>query len=168
MEAQVRDSLTHHFLADKPRSRPLVKVGPTISSNTLIKDAELLEQWRHSARAATHVEMELGGAYLAARTRDAHGRDVEMPVLAVRGLSDIVGYKRAPAWTEYTCHSAAALTFALIRNRLFDLPSPRPAGTAALSRHNPLRALQCRSHLARKFMRAIRLHGYRPSPSQRT
>lgn len=142
-QRKVRDSLSRHFLADEPRSRPLVKVGPTISSNTLVKDAELLAQWRNSARAATHVEMELGGAYLAARTQDVDGCDVEVPVLAIRGLSDIVGYKRDPAWTEYACHSAAALTFALIRNRLFDLAEPENVKSGRMAAVQPtLRAAE--------------------------
>ena len=76
--------------------------------------------------------MEMAGVYQAAH-------DAQKPVLAIRGISDIVGYKRSPEWTEYACHSAAALTIALLkfrpikpqseedRSNRVDLPPPEPA-----------------------------------------
>ena len=81
-----------------------------ISGNTLVKNADLARQWRVAARHAVGVEMELGGVYLAAR----YGGDGSTRVLAIRGVSDIVGYKRAPEWTEFACRSAAAFTYGLI------------------------------------------------------
>jgi hypothetical protein len=54
--------------------------------------------------------MELGGVYLAAR----YGGDGSTRVLAIRGISDIVGYKRCPEWTGFACRSAAAFAYALI------------------------------------------------------
>jgi len=50
--------------------------------------------------------MELGGVYKAAQRPDK-------PVLSVRGISDVVGFSRSPAWTEYACHTAAAFAHAL-------------------------------------------------------
>jgi hypothetical protein len=52
--------------------------------------------------------MELAGVYKAAF-------DYQKPVLAIRGISDIVGFERSHDWTEYACHSAAAFTLALLR-----------------------------------------------------
>lgn len=85
-----------------------------IASNTLMKDTALATQWKQTARHASGVEMELGGVCRAAR----YGADGETRVLAIRSLSDIVGYKRSHEWTEYACRSAAAFADALIRSGL--------------------------------------------------
>ena len=42
-------------------------------------------------------------------------------MLAIRGISDIVGLKRADAWTKYACASAAAFTRAFLRTRPIEL-----------------------------------------------
>jgi hypothetical protein len=54
--------------------------------------------------------MELGGVFLAARQIDR-----EHPILAIRGISDIVGFKREEQWTKYACTTAAAFAYALVR-----------------------------------------------------
>jgi hypothetical protein len=82
----------------------------SILGRTLVKDAELVAEWKRTARALGFVEMEAGGVYRAAR-----GPKGEYPVLIVRGLSDIVGFKRAAEWTEYACRTAAAFATAFIR-----------------------------------------------------
>jgi hypothetical protein len=82
----------------------------------LVKDAELLARWQDSARQVVHVETELSGVYEAARTL---GRE-NYPILAVRGLSDIVGFTRDPEWTAYACQTAAAYTVAVLRSGLID------------------------------------------------
>ena len=38
-------------------------------------------------------------------------------MLSIRGLSDIVGFKRQDAWTKYACASAAAFTRAYLRTQ---------------------------------------------------
>ena len=38
-------------------------------------------------------------------------------MLAIRGISDIVGLQRAEAWTRFACASAAAFTRAYLRTR---------------------------------------------------
>jgi len=65
-----------------------------------------------SARLASGVEMELGGVCRAAR----YGEDGSTRVLAIRALSDIIGYKRAPEWTEFAAYSAAGFAHALIKS----------------------------------------------------
>lgn len=85
-----------------------------ITGNTLLKDTKLASLWQRTARHAAGVEMELGGVCRAAR----YGEDGKTRVLAIRGLSDIVGYKRSSAWTEYACRSAAAFADALLRSGL--------------------------------------------------
>lgn len=106
---KVRESLSRHFGSNVEARPPLVTTGSVISGDTLVKDSRTLQQWQESARQVAAVEMELGGIYIAAR-RANH----EYPILAIRGLSDIVGFKRHPDWTEYACNSAAAFAHAFI------------------------------------------------------
>ena len=104
-------ALQRHFPGDKPSRDPIFKVAPMLTSNTLVKNVELVQGWRETARHAGGVEMELGGVYLAAR----YGGSGKTRVLAIRGISDIVGYKRDPAWTKFACCSAAGFAAALIK-----------------------------------------------------
>jgi hypothetical protein len=78
----------------------------------LVKDTKLAQAWRRTARHAAGVEMELGGLYKAAR----YGGSGDTRVFTIRGISDIVGYKRAPQWTAFACVTAAAFTTALIKS----------------------------------------------------
>lgn len=83
---------------------------PVASSDNLVKDSRLAKEWKATARYITAIEMELAGVCDAARTGDK-----EYPILAIRGISDIVGFKRDPGWTKYACHSAAAFAYAVIK-----------------------------------------------------
>jgi len=111
---KVRDSLRHHFPAGATPRPPLYHVGPTASSNTLVKDTELAQKWLESARQISIIEMELAGVCAAARR--AGTRDYR--VLAIRGISDIVGYRRSPEWTAYACSTAASFALAITRSGL--------------------------------------------------
>jgi hypothetical protein len=44
-------------------------------------------------------------------------------MLAIRGLSDIVGLKRSEAWKKFACDSAAAFTRAFLRTRPVEVGS---------------------------------------------
>ncbi len=109
--AKVQASLNNHFPAGKRGRPPRYAVIPVGSGNILAKDVDLIGEWRQSARSLGFVEMEAGGVYRAARRPDR-----EYPVLVVRGLSDIVGFKRGTEWTSYACRSAAAFAAAIIRS----------------------------------------------------
>jgi len=111
---KVQGSIMAHFAGDRASRKPLFKSAPMITGNTLLKDTSLAAGWRESARHACAVEMELGGVYLAAR----YGGDGNSRVLAIRGISDIVGYKRRPEWTAYACRTAAAFAISLIQSGL--------------------------------------------------
>jgi nucleoside phosphorylase len=104
----LRAKLERHFLGKRLRA-PRVVTGAIASSDRLIKEAETLQVWLKIARQIQAVEMESAGVYKA-----AHGR---VPFLAIRGISDVVGFKRHPDWTTYACHSAAAFTRALLLAR---------------------------------------------------
>lgn len=89
--------------------QPLFTAASVASSDSLIKDTNIVQSWKNAARDIAAVEMELAGVYRAARKAER-----EYPVLAIRGISDIVGYERDPDWTAYACNSAAAFAKALI------------------------------------------------------
>jgi nucleoside phosphorylase len=116
VRTKVRHVLGHHFSA-APRP-PLFKAGHVASSDRLLKDTELLSVWQRCARHIAVIEMESAGVAKA-----AHGHDI--PFVAIRGISDIVGLKRSPAWAEYACRTAAAFTRAFLRTR----PCPPRSGT---------------------------------------
>ena len=109
--AKIQGSLSNHFRAGKRGRPPRYTVIPVGSANILAKDTDLIAEWRQNARSLGFVEMEAGGVYRAARRPDR-----EYPVLVIRGLSDIVGFKRGAEWTSYACRSAAAFAAALIRS----------------------------------------------------
>jgi len=106
---KVKQSIEHHFPKSKPLRLPLVTTGTNASSDTLVKDSQLIKQWQEASRQIVAVEMELAGVYIAARRMSR-----EYPVLAIRGISDIVGFRRHADWTEYACQSAAAFAYAFL------------------------------------------------------
>jgi nucleoside phosphorylase len=110
--AKVKRTIALRFPDGKRKGGPLVRQGPCANGNVLVKSANLLKTWQESARHIVQVEMELGGVYEAARTL---GRE-NYPVLAIRGLSDIVGFARDGNWTGYACKTAAAFTFAVLES----------------------------------------------------
>jgi nucleoside phosphorylase len=111
-QERVVASLKRHFPVGKVPRRPDYRVAPTSTANILVKDTWTILQWMESARMTISVEMESGGAYRASIGRNR--TRVWVPVLFVRGISDIVGFKRKPEWTEYACHAAASFLMALL------------------------------------------------------
>ncbi|MFY9224124.1 MAG: hypothetical protein WAQ98_15745 [Blastocatellia bacterium] len=105
---KVREKLQKEFSGSRIRP-PKFITATNISSDRLVKDPSILQKWHETARGIQSIEMELAGIYRAARKKDK-----EFPILAIRGISDIVGFKRHDDWTQYACHSAAALAKALI------------------------------------------------------
>jgi nucleoside phosphorylase len=83
------------------------------SSDKLIKDTAPIEVLLGAFRKIQAVEMEAAGVYIAARGRG--GSRPSYPVLAIRGISDIVGLVRDERWTNYACHAAAAFAAAFVR-----------------------------------------------------
>lgn len=101
--------LQGHFMGPGKPRLPIYRIGAVATSNSLLKDSKLLSQWKLAARHITHIEMEAGGACLAA----SHA-EPPIPLLSVRGISDVVGFKRADAWTRFACEVAASFLYALI------------------------------------------------------
>jgi nucleoside phosphorylase len=109
-KADLRKVIEHHFGTDGTTQRlPRCVAGAIASANMLMKDPAVLEEWLTQARSIRAIEMELPGVYAAARSRCGN-----RPVLAVRGVSDIVGLSRDHRWTAFACTTAAAFTRALL------------------------------------------------------
>ncbi len=108
-QRELRDKLAYHHGANASPGAPAYSTGPVAASDRLVKDPELLIPWLRTARDLWAIEMESAGVYRAVRGR--------CPMLAIRGISDIVGLKRSDAWTKYACASAAAFTRAFLRTR---------------------------------------------------
>jgi nucleoside phosphorylase len=111
---KVRDGLKAQFPAKGEPRLPLYRTESVVTANILTKDTALPIRWKEVARQAAHVEMELGGVYEVAQAKD-------IPVLSIRGLSDVVGFVRSSAWTEYACQTAAAFARALVGSGLTEL-----------------------------------------------
>lgn len=107
---KVRDALEPYFGKNGGRKHPKAFSASIASSDTLVKDTQLLSQWLTAARQVNGIEMELAGVYHAAW-------NAQIPVLAIRGISDIVGFKRSPDWTGYACNTSAAFMLAILRYR---------------------------------------------------
>jgi len=119
-QRKTRRALARHVV----RTEPTVTAGTIASSDRLVKDTERLNVLLRVARQVVAVEMESAGVY-----RAASGRNI--PSLAIRGLSDVVGFARDPRWTSYACHSAAAFTAAFLRTRPIE-----PQGSASADVEN--------------------------------
>jgi nucleoside phosphorylase len=100
-------SLKANFPKNCLPRKPLFRIGPVATGNTLVKDPQLAEEWKTAARSISHIEMELGGAY-------AEAQRVHKPLLSIRSMSDVVGFQRSSVWTDYACNAAASFTHALI------------------------------------------------------
>ncbi len=83
-------SLNSQFGASAIRSQhPLFKTGAIASSNSLMKNTKIPTQWLDIVRSTLAVEMESAGVLQA-----ADDIDKQYPVMAIRGISDIVGFNR--------------------------------------------------------------------------
>lgn len=110
----IDEAFAHHN--SKGRVVPIATPASIASSDRLVKDPEIVIGWRQVLKGVAAIEMEAAGVALACSRAG-------VPFLAVRGISDIVGWKRDEQWTEYACRSAAAAARILL-------------GAGALRRHS--------------------------------
>ena len=128
-QRDVREKLQVHYGKNVGARAPTFSAGPIASSDRLVKDPKVLFPWITTARGILAIEMESAGVHRA--TRD------KTPMLSIRGLSDIVGFKRQDPWTKYACASAAAFTRGYLRTRpvpVRELPTPEEGPAPALHR----------------------------------
>lgn len=98
----IKEKMRVHFNSNGEKARgPKIFISPINSGDNLIKDPNIAQTWSRIARDALAVEMELGGVYWVAQRNN-------VPLLGVRGVSDIIGFKRDPKWTQYACDVAAS------------------------------------------------------------
>ena len=129
---KTRDSLESRFGPAAQKRRPLVTDGALGSGNILVKDPELLKRWLESARDLKAVEMELPGVLAAVRSVKG-----EKPVLAIRGISDVVGFVRDPAWTHFACEVAASFALAFLSSELLDIETHAKPAETVDDEHHP-------------------------------
>lgn len=112
-QSQVRRALFAGFGSRPPRAKPISTAKVMASGATLMKDATLAREWQQVSRSTSTVEMELAGVYESVRSHRSPTR-----LIAVRGVSDIVGYRRDPMWTQYACETAASYAVTLVKSGL--------------------------------------------------
>ncbi len=122
-QEELREKLDAHYGKDAIPRPPRFTSGVIASSDKLVKEPELLFPWIQTARNLLAVEMESGGVYRAARGR--------CPMLSIRALSDIVGLRRANAWTKYAAEAAAAFTRAYLRTSPIAPSASKPTPPAS-------------------------------------
>jgi nucleoside phosphorylase len=128
-QQDVRAKLKAHYGNNVAARAPTFSAGPIASSDRLVKDPNLLFPWITSARGILAIEMESAGVHRATWDR--------IPMLSIRGVSDIVGLRRQDAWTKYACASAAAFTRGYLRTRpvpVRESPNPEAGSAHALHR----------------------------------
>lgn len=110
---RLHDVFLHH-VAGK-RATPIVRAARIASSDRLIKDPELILIWQSVIKDIAAVEMESAGMYAVCHQRG-------IPCLAIRGISDIVGWQRDERWTLYACDTAATCARILVGAGVFSDP----------------------------------------------
>jgi tetratricopeptide (TPR) repeat protein/nucleoside phosphorylase len=130
-KTKTKSTLAFHFETAGHRSHPIATTRAIASSGYLIKDTQIASTWRTASRDVMAVEMELAGVYAAAQRRAK-----EYSIIAVRGISDIVGFKREPEWTAYACQAAASFCISLLQHvpaHFLQQPSRGPTPSALSS-----------------------------------
>ena len=95
-------------LADnKERSLPAVVDGVIASSDHLVKSEAFMQRRLLVDRGILANDMESVGVAKACERRD-------VPLLVVRGISDIVGHDRSDEWKRYACEIVAACARELV------------------------------------------------------
>lgn len=89
------------------RSFPTWRDGPIASSDVVVKTPEVVNSWLKSDRKILGCDMESAGAAKACE-------DPHIPLLVVRGISDIIGLKRSNVWERYACDTAASFARELL------------------------------------------------------
>lgn len=100
------DAAFRHHRANG-RTSPIARAERVGSSDRLVKDPEIVAAWRTVIKGIVAIEMEIAGAYGACHPR-------QVPCFTIRGISDIIGWRRDEAWTLYACGTAAAYARALV------------------------------------------------------
>jgi len=104
-DSKISKAIEHH----RTRTAPKFLDGPIASSDDLLKDYKKMQERLAIDRRILAVDMETAGIAKACSRHDNN-----VPFLAIRAVSDIVGLKRSPSWTEYACAVAASFASVFI------------------------------------------------------
>jgi nucleoside phosphorylase len=105
---KIRSSIARNFGSER---LPKAYGGAIASASTLVKDAEIVMSWLDVAKHIVAIDMEAAGVFAATRGR--------VPALVIRGVSDIVGLRRAEDYNNYAASAAGALAIGLINSGFF-------------------------------------------------
>ena len=138
-----------------PDDRPAVYLRPIVGGEVVLADphSDLRDQIAKRFNDAAAIDMESFGVYESAHR-------YEVPVLAIRGLSDLVGDKEAAAdreWQPRAAKNAAAFAVALMRRaEEADIPTSRASRATAqaeslreLDESDVTSSQEAEAHLAR-------------------
>ncbi|APR84868.1 TPR repeat protein [Minicystis rosea] len=123
--------------AESGARSPWLFTGPVLSSAGPLDEAELLRCMQRAPRRFRAVEAEAVATYGVAH---AHG----VPLISVRGIADVIGARRDPAWAAYARRAAASFTAVLVRSGLLGervavpaepVKTPRPGDTLTEAAH---------------------------------
>ena len=96
-----------------------------------VYNSGLLVQWLQNVRGILAVETSA-----AEFIRQLQHMHKQYPVMAIRGISDIVGLEGDPLWREYACQTAATFTYAFITTGIFDVSMDESKSTLASATTN--------------------------------
>ena len=105
-QEKIKDKFSVH--RKRKDNKPCFYCGTIISSDQLMKDPEKVEQRLRGTRQFVAIDMESAGIHTV-----AHNKNI--PFIAIRGISDIVGYERSDKWLKYACLTAASFVHALLK-----------------------------------------------------
>ena len=95
------------LLENGERPKPKIVDGAIASSDQLVKSVGFMKQRLSSSRDILANDMESAGVAKACEEKNT-------PLLIVRAISDIVGYKRGDDWKLYACKIAASCARELV------------------------------------------------------
>lgn len=118
-----KDACKDAIRAFEQRSRdappkPVITIQSFFSSTERVRSPEYAATIISSNREAKVFEMELAGCLTAAKQQKA-----EIPIISIRGISDIIGIKRNQSqWNKIASSNAAQVAGAIIKHGLLQSP----------------------------------------------
>ena len=106
---------------NKKRTQPKFVDGPIACSGSLIKSHKIMKEKLNINRDILGNDMESVGVAEACQRSD-------IPLLIVRGISDIVGHERSDEWKMYACKTAASFALELVNINCVDLIQSKSTG----------------------------------------
>lgn len=126
-DAGWNDAINNALKANQVRDRPDVVDGVLASSDVLVKSWEFMAERLRVDRRILANEMEAAGV---ARACERMG----VPLLVVRGVSDIVGHRRSDDWKLYACEVVGSFVRALVSSDCVEAIESKVPGLSGTSK----------------------------------